>query len=110
MPVMVSEDRKLLHFVQGTPPPKDMRFARNPRTTPHVLIPPRHRDFVKKFPVTVGNFQDNTACPKSNRKPHVLGNHVSWRGFLAVCPILTFSFEFEAFLKFSLTKRFKIKM
>ena len=41
---------------------------------------------------------------------HAPSNHVSWRGFLGVCPILTSTFQFEVFLKFSLTKRFKIEM
>ena len=38
------------------------------------------------------------------------GNHMSWTGFSGGCPILTSTFEFEVFLKFSLTKRFKIEM
>ena len=60
-----------------------MRFSRNPRTTPHVLTHPPY-PVPENFP-TGGGMPDNTACPKSNPKPHVAGGGVSCKILLGVC-------------------------
>ena len=57
-----------IYLTGYSPPPTDMRFALNLWTTPHVLISPRYRDFVKNSLQGISKTTPHVQSPTENRR------------------------------------------